>query len=262
VDGVEYDVAFSGNSMKYIAVKDPEFVTPEGFALGVAYGELLDAGGSAAQRYWGTEGCYVCLPSRWAAGIGACNDVEMTSKVRWFFQRPGICELPLERGFFEVSLKCGFDPRIQDAISRLSWESVRYGSESSTDSDWPTANGEAAAKLLRIGRPATAGLIGALQDRERAVAAHLLLSQIYYPNGEWLKGRALVEGPLAKRYTDYTVLGLTWRHAYDKGYLAFDGFRWIIVEEFSVSMEARTENFKKWCRRVPREYRRACKCAA
>jgi hypothetical protein len=72
---------------------------------------------------------------------------------------------------------------IAGLVSQLSWDSV--GGECRFY--WhifPT--GEAAKKLLKIGKPATDELLKVLEDESKGVAAHLILSQIWEPkNISW-----------------------------------------------------------------------------
>jgi hypothetical protein len=266
VNGIEYTVALYGSRVHYIEVVDRRFVTPDGLSLGSTYGELLRAGGTAV---WEEPGwaCFVCLPSQWAAGMAfsmepnACDSISETSRPKWFFRRESTCRLPLDRGFVEAAFQCDFDSRIREAVLRLSWDSIRYGSEWTVDSEWPTPNDGVASTFREWGRDATPELVAALRDRDRGVAAHLLLCRIYFPDGAWLDGRSVVADALAG-YTDYTVLGLTWRHDYDGMEPADGRYRMLIVGEYSVSVEARRENFRRWCKRIPSEFRKVCSCAA
>ena len=80
-------------------------------------------------------------------------------------------------------------------VSHLSWDSV--GGE--CNGIWrifPT--GEPAKKLVQIGKPATDELLRVLEDADKGVAAHLILSEIWEPEmivyGSRVEGSEFVHG--------------------------------------------------------------------
>src|SRR5688572_20471242 len=63
--------------------------------------------------------------------------------------------------------------RIASLVSRLSWESVHGNCEGLLIRFRPS--GDAADELIKIGKPASAKLIQALEDPDKGVASHLIL---------------------------------------------------------------------------------------
>jgi hypothetical protein len=62
-------------------------------------------------------------------------------------------------------------------VSQLSWESIRSEEKGLAIRFYP--DGDAALKLVGIGRPATEALLKVLGDETKGVAAHIILSRIW-----------------------------------------------------------------------------------
>lgn len=65
-------------------------------------------------------------------------------------------------------------------VKELSWESVHGKDDGESLGAFPS--GYPAQRLLTIGKPATPALLAVLEDPARGVAAHLVLTKIYYPD--------------------------------------------------------------------------------
>ena len=66
-----------------------------------------------------------------------------------------------------------------ELVAALSWDAVDY--DELAWKRWPKPVGTAAQRLIEIGIPATPALLTAFRDPSRAVAAHLILCQIWFP---------------------------------------------------------------------------------
>src|SRR5262245_56144353 len=65
-------------------------------------------------------------------------------------------------------------------VSQLSWTSVGYDHYAHTL--WARPEGEVAARLIAIGKPATPELVSSLLEPSKAVGAQLILCAIWYPD--------------------------------------------------------------------------------
>ena len=100
LNGVKYTLALAGAReylrIKYIGTDDPEFLSPEGAAIGDKYMDLQAGGAGPVEEELGW-GCYVCLSSGWGAGMSgsispeSCSNIDGSSKVRWFFRKQNTC---------------------------------------------------------------------------------------------------------------------------------------------------------------------------
>lgn len=111
------------------------------------------------------------------------------------------------------------DQEIAYLVSQLSWNSV--GGECRFY--WHIfPAGEAAEKLLEVGKPATDELLKVLEDESRGVAAHLILSQIWEP--ETVAYGTRLEG--------------------DKFIHMYNGLEWAdVINEKEMSIEYKVERF-------------------
>jgi hypothetical protein len=133
-------------------------------------------------------------------------------------------------------------PEIAALVKQLSWNSV--GGE--CNGVWrlfPVGN--AARRLIEIGKPSTSQLVQTLNDEERGVAAHLILTTIW--EGKTLSWENWIEGN-----EDETVYFI---HVYN-------GLRWTDVLNFkekSISQKVEpgdlARNSQNWKRKLARIYR-------
>jgi hypothetical protein len=111
------------------------------------------------------------------------------------------------------------DPQeIKDLVSQLSWDNVGLACHFILVIE-PV--GEVADKLIKIGRPATDELINALEDENKGVAAHVILTNIWGPKFGWVQIRDIYENDDPKNNpkplgTKYTYNGLTWTWTEEK----------------------------------------------
>ena len=72
------------------------------------------------------------------------------------------------------------DPQeIKKLVSQLSWDNVGVECHFVLE---VKPGGEVADKLIKIGKPAADELISVLEDENRGVAAHMILTAIWEPN--------------------------------------------------------------------------------
>lgn len=103
--------------------------------------------------------------------------------------------------------------RLRKAALELSWESVG-GDRIGFATVFP--EGEAATLLWKMGRLSTEPLMSVLEDPDRGVAAHLILTHIYHrdrvaPKLRWIYGR----GHRSPTAVVQTVNGLAWTTYFD-----------------------------------------------
>jgi hypothetical protein len=126
--------------------------------------------------------------------------------------------------------------RVKALVSQLSWKSILGREDGLVWSFYP--DGEAALKLIEIGKPATNELLNVLEDESRGVAAHIILTQIWKPielgeYGESSKGNPY---KLKSLIVTYTYNGLEWTWKPKKGY--------------KVEKAALAENANRWRRKM------------
>ena len=169
-------------------------------------------------------------------------------------------------------LACGAvhapDREVLDLVSQLSWQSVGYDHMAMIL--WPKPSGGVADRLVRIGKSATPALLPALLEQDRGVAAHVILSKIYFPSRLESGEAPIYKGPDIVGFR-YTTFGLTWGVDFDlmpreeaiargidpDSILGIGqsnrGEKWLVDQN---QLEA---NFKRWCEFVPKKYREPCK---
>ena len=101
----------------------------------------------------------------------------------------------------------GSNQEIASLVSQLSWDSV--GGE--CNGIWRVfPDGESAKKLVLIGKPATDELLMVLEDENRGVAAHLVLSEIWEPKrvafGNRLEGDKFIHTYNGLEWVDILIL--------------------------------------------------------
>jgi hypothetical protein len=118
---------------------------------------------------------------------------------------------------------------IVSLIARLSWDSIGGNCERLGAS---CPEGDAAIKLVRIGKPATDELLKVLNDQEKGVAAHVVLTAIWEP-GAASTTRFGSGGIIA------TSNGLEWEQRFTK-----NGF-W-----YRVGRNALSRNAARWRQKI------------
>lgn len=120
---------------------------------------------------------------------------------------------------------------IASLVNRLSWNSV--GGECEVLGAL-CPDGEAAKRLVQIGKPATDELLKVLEDKDRGVAAHLVLTQIWEPQ--------------AKSWTTFARDGFTFTS---------NGLQWSQTRtrkgpKYRIGRDALSKNAAEWRRKIIR----------
>jgi len=118
-------------------------------------------------------------------------------------------------------------------VSRLSWDSIG-GNCDVLGATCP--EGEAAKELVRIGKPASRELLEVLEDKDKGVAAHVILTRIWEPGA-----KSATRFDLGRRRIISTNNGLEWATVFTE-----DGVRNEVEEE------ALTRNAAEWRRKIAR----------
>lgn len=138
--------------------------------------------------------------------------------------------------------------------ARLSWHSVGL-SDTGGPFAWPVAAGWAAERLRALGKQSTPALLVALRYEDRAVAAHLLLSEI------WEEG----QGRCSEERFDQTEGRVVWHHRC--GVMewkeiesfhptsAIERVTWI---EHRLAPQQLNRAVHYWCERVPKAFSAVC----
>ena len=91
LNNIKFDLVVKGTDTTYLTTNDINFITPEGFSVGVKFSELPDSlrVKLIQERGWGY---FVKLPSKWTLGFcegSSCTDSypKPNSKVKWIFKR-------------------------------------------------------------------------------------------------------------------------------------------------------------------------------
>jgi hypothetical protein len=121
--------------------------------------------------------------------------------------------------FAEISLKStsshgqskASHPEIDSLVRQLSWNSVG-GEGNGVWRIFPV--GHAAKRLVKIGKPATPQLLQVLNDEERGVAAHLILTEIWEVKSSsfrnWVEGNEIEVA-----YFNHVYNGLRWTYVFN-----------------------------------------------
>jgi len=123
------------------------------------------------------------------------------------------CQSLPSRGFRDDSYSA---TRLKQAAFDLSWDSLD-GDKKGFTTLYPA--GDAARFLWQTGTPATPALISSLEDTNRGVAAHIILTYIYHrdritPKLHWIYA-ATERGPVG---VILTVNGLSWTERWDPNF--------------------------------------------
>ena len=124
-------------------------------------------------------------------------------------------------------------------VQQLSWASVDGGI------GWLTVSwdGPAAERLMQIGTPAAPALLRALEDPQRAVAAHIILTSLLHRERVGAKQRWIYREP--RRYhTAADLLGVA---------VTVNGLEWTVFFDpirYYVAPEDLRENARRWRREI------------
>ncbi len=123
-------------------------------------------------------------------------------------------------------------------MTQLSWDSV--GEECQII--WHVfPDGEAAKKLVQIGKPATDELLNALEGETRGVAAHIILMHIWEPKNISYSSDFQERHNIIYLYHEYN--GLKWIDIVDKN-------RKVVTVEYKVKQAALIRNAEEWRRKL------------
>ena len=91
IKGLSFDLILNGGDTTYLATKEKQFKTPEGFSIGMLLSELPKEIQDNLTKESGWA-YYYKLPSKWTLGFcegNSCTDKypNSQSKVKWIFQR-------------------------------------------------------------------------------------------------------------------------------------------------------------------------------
>jgi hypothetical protein len=96
---------------------------------------------------------------------------------------------------------------IKKLVSELSWNSFEY--HTTTYFTEIIFIDTSAKELMEIGRPATHELLQVIEDEEKGVITHLLLTKIWYPKKFKVRTEYVYEGEEIQKII-YTINNLNW----------------------------------------------------